>query len=607
MYKVAYRKYRPMRFADVVGQPQVTVTLKNELKSGRISHAYLFTGTRGTGKTTCAKILAKAVNCLHLQDGDPCGECEICRGLDDGSVLDVVEIDAASNNGVDSIRSLIEESNFTPAKTKYRVYIIDEVHMLSVAAFNALLKTLEEPPAHVIFILATTEVHKLLPTILSRCQRFDFKHIAPSEIAGRVEYVTEQENASITHDAAMLIARLADGALRDALSILDQCLGRSEEITVPVVQDAVGMAGRAYLSGFADAVMNRDAAAVMESIDTLHKASKDMSRLCEELAEYFRGLMLIKTMRNASQLVVVSEEELAAMTDQALALSLADILHALDTLQETLNKMRYSNPRVELEMAFMRLCSPELDSTPEALIRRIEALEKGGMKVLTAPVKAAATPSEPKRQPAQAAAVPAPPVSADMMAKPKQDSADTGSGTEKEPAPKAEPDTVPETLPIPDNEPAEGEFTIEQEPEAEPELPGQTAFDAVVQPKASAADPAALSKDAERFLQWPEILDIMKTSSNSVAAAFSGSSAFVNGVYMLIKAPQIAFELLKRPSQRDKMRDAIRQVTGRTYKLGPYKEEEEQQEEDPLTVLEQRAREAGIPVTIEVSESQDDE
>lgn len=601
MYKVAYRKYRPMRFADVVGQPQVTVTLKNELKSGRISHAYLFTGTRGTGKTTCAKILSKAVNCLNLQDGDPCGECEICRGLDSGSVLDVVEIDAASNNGVDSIRSLIEESNFTPAKTKYRVYIIDEVHMLSVAAFNALLKTLEEPPPHVIFILATTEVHKLLPTILSRCQRFDFKHIAPAEIAGRLEYVTAEENASITHDAAMLIARLADGALRDALSLLDQCLGRSEEITVSVVQDAAGMASRDYLSGFAGAVLKRDAADVMISIDTLHKASKDMSRLCEELAEYFRGLMLIKTMRNAEQLVVVSEEEFAAMTEQALALSLADILHVLDTLRDTLNKMRYSNPRVELEMAFIRLCSPELDSTPEALIRRIEALEKGSMKVLTTPVKPA--PSDEGKRP-NVRAVAAPSVSSDTE-KPKPEEKEEGNKAAQN-APDIS--TEAEVLPMPDAEPVEGEFTVEQEPEADPELPGQTAFEAVVQPKVSGTvDPAALSRDAELFLQWPEILDIMKAYSNSVAVAFSGSSAYVNGGYMLIKAPQIAFDLLKRPSQRDKMRDVIRQVTGRLYKLGPYKEDEVQEQEDPLELLEQRAREAGIPVIIEENEKKEDE
>ena len=218
MYQVLYRKYRPRFFADVVGQPQVTETLKNELTRGRVAHAYLFTGSRGTGKTTCAKILAKAVNCLTPVEGDPCGQCAVCRGLDEGSILDVVEIDAASNNGVESIRTLIEESNFTPASAKYRVYIIDEVHMLSVQAFNALLKTLEEPPAHVVFILATTEVHKLLPTILSRCQRFDFRRIAPGQMADRLDYVAGQEEAELDRDAALLIARLADGALRDALS-----------------------------------------------------------------------------------------------------------------------------------------------------------------------------------------------------------------------------------------------------------------------------------------------------------------------------------------------------------------------------------------------------
>ena len=252
MYKALYRKYRPQLFADVVGQPQVTVTLKNELMAGRISHAYLFTGSRGTGKTTCAKILAKAVNCLDPQDGDPCGACPVCRGLDDGSILDVVEIDAASNNGVDSIRALIEESNFTPANAKYRVYIIDEVHMLSVAAFNALLKTLEEPPAHVIFILATTEVHKLLPTILSRCQRFDFRRIAPEDIAERLELVCEKEHVEIDRDAAMLIAVTADGGMRDALSILDQCIGRSTgTVSYALVAETAGLAGRGHLESLA--------------------------------------------------------------------------------------------------------------------------------------------------------------------------------------------------------------------------------------------------------------------------------------------------------------------------------------------------------------------
>lgn len=263
MYKVLYRKWRPQVFADVVGQPQVTITLKNELMAGRIAHAYLFTGSRGTGKTTCAKILAKAVNCLDLHDGDPCGNCEICRGIESGSVMDIVEIDAASNNGVDNIRMLREEANFTPAAAKYRVYIIDEVHMLSTGAFNALLKTLEEPPEHVIFILATTEVHKLPATILSRCQRFDFRRIPPQEIAGRLTYVAEQENAVLEEQAGLLLARLADGALRDALSLLDQCLGRSKQVTLEVVQETVGLVGRDHLFALSEAVRGHDSSSAL--------------------------------------------------------------------------------------------------------------------------------------------------------------------------------------------------------------------------------------------------------------------------------------------------------------------------------------------------------
>ena len=246
MYQVLYRKYRPKRFADVYGQDHVTKTLLHELRENRVSHAYLFTGSRGTGKTTCAKILAKAVNCENSQGGEPCGECEVCRGIDDGSLFDVVEIDAASNNSVNDIRDLREEVNYTPARCKYKVYIIDEVHMLSTGAFNALLKTLEEPPAHVIFILATTEVHKLPATILSRCQRFDFKRIQPETMCRRLQDVAAQEQFVLEDEAAMLIARLADGALRDGLSILDQCAGKGERVTAQLVAETAGLAGKGY-------------------------------------------------------------------------------------------------------------------------------------------------------------------------------------------------------------------------------------------------------------------------------------------------------------------------------------------------------------------------
>ena len=503
MYKALYRKYRPQLFADVVGQPQVTVTLKNELMAGRISHAYLFTGSRGTGKTTCAKILAKAVNCLDPQDGDPCGVCPVCRGLDDGSILDVVEIDAASNNGVDSIRALIEESNFTPASAKYRVYIIDEVHMLSVAAFNALLKTLEEPPAHVIFILATTEVHKLLPTILSRCQRFDFRRIAPEDIAERLELVCEREHVEIDHDAAMLIAVTADGGMRDALSILDQCIGRSTGVvSYALVAETAGLAGRGHLEELALCIHRGDRSGALEKIDALYKASKDMGRLCEELAGYFRSLMLIKTMKDASGIVDAVGEEFDRMTKLAVSMDLSAILHGLDTFQSTLSRMKTGNKRTELEMTFIRLCSPELDTSPDALLRRIEALERGGgLRRAVQPVQNA-------------------------------------------------------------------EVSV---PQAPPELAAKREEAPKTAQRSSAASIEELSSKAEPFDAWPEIIAIMKNYSHSVAAAFNGSSAYVNGEYMLIEAPQIAFDLLKRASQRDKMREAIQQVTGRVYKLGPYK------------------------------------
>ena len=561
MYKVLYRKYRPQFFADVVGQPQVTVTLKNELMRGRIAHAYLFTGSRGTGKTTCAKILARAVNCLHPKDGDPCGECEVCRGLEEGSILDVVEIDAASNNGVDSIRSLIEESNFTPTTAKYRVYIIDEVHMLSIAAFNALLKTLEEPPPHVIFILATTEVHKLLPTILSRCQRFDFRRIAPEDIAQRLEDVASQEEAQLDQDAALLIARIADGALRDALSLLDQCLGRDRHVTLEVVNQTAGVAARDYLASLAQDIVEQNPAHALEAIDGLHRESKDMNRLCEEMADYFRGLMLIKTMKDASKLVLCSPQELELMTSQALSMSLSTILHGLDTFEETLHKMRYANQRAELEMAFVKLCSPQLDTSPEALLRRLEALENGAPRVVPAPVTETPAPQPQQKQPVQKA------------------------------APEA---AVPQETPPPEEAvPQEDPFRekVSSPPPAQESQPAPKP-----RKKAPAVDVAALSKEAQRFRDWPEILQRIRGDTKSVAMAFAGSSAYVNGDYMLIQAPELAFELLKRPEQRGRMREAIRQVTGRVYKLGPYREPQEETpaQADPFAELERRAKEEGI-------------
>ena len=558
MYQVLYRKWRPKTFSDVVGQPQATVTLQNELKAGRIAHAYLFTGSRGTGKTTCAKILAKAVNCLSLKDGDPCGECESCVGIDNGSVMDVVEIDAASNNGVENIRNLREEASFTPASAKYRVYIIDEVHMLSIGAFNALLKTLEEPPAHVVFILATTEVHKLPATILSRCQRFDFHRIDPEVIADRLQFVAQEENARLERDAALLIARIADGGMRDALSLLDQCMGRNPQIDLDVVSETAGLAGRDHLFSLADTVLRQNGGEALELIDGLHKASKDMVRLCEELIGHFRNLMLLKTMRNPQNLIVISQDEYEKLQVQAEMFTLAGAIHAIDVLQAAKERMfRGFDRRVELEMAMLKLCSPELDESMDAILRRLSRLEKQ-------PRAAAPEQTAPAEIPASAPMPPAP--------------------AEKEEAPLPQKD---EAQPVPERKEAGAPAPEEQESTEERRDP---------------VNMETLQQGAKRMADWPEVLEYLKEYSHVIASAFHGSVAYVNGDFVLIDAPNsMAFELLRKSAQRDKMRVAIKEITGRTYKLGPYRKEyqEKKQEEDPLEQLAAAAENAGVQVTKE--------
>lgn len=378
MYQALYRKYRPLVFDDVVGQEHITTTLKNEIATGKTSHAYLFTGSRGTGKTTCSKILAKAVNCRHTVNGNPCGECEICRGVDDGSILDVVEIDAASNNGVDNIRQLREEAYFLPAQCEKRVYIIDETHMLSTGAFNALLKIMEEPPAHVLFILATTEAHKVPATILSRCQRFDFRRISSEVIAERLEKVAGLEAFALTHEAALLIARLSDGGMRDALSLLDLCASHSKEIDAAVVAEAAGLAGHERLFALTDAIAAGDAGAALTIIDGLYTQSVDLERLCEELTSHLRNLMILKSASKPEELIVVLPEELEKLREQQARVKMSAILGGLTVLQETLNRMsRSQNRRTELEMAIIRLCNPALDTGTDALLERIERLEAG--------------------------------------------------------------------------------------------------------------------------------------------------------------------------------------------------------------------------------------
>ena len=385
-YKALYRKYRPAAFSDVVGQEHITSTLKSELSSGKVFHAYLFTGTRGTGKTTCAKILAKAVNCLSLKDGDPCGECEVCRNIDGGEVMDIVEIDAASNNSVENIRELREQVNFTPAAAKYRVYIIDEVHMLTLQAFNALLKTLEEPPAHVIFILATTEVHKLPSTILSRCQRFDFKRIEPQIICERLKYVANQEGFTITDNAANMIASIADGGMRDALSTLDLCVSSDKNITEEVVARVCGLAGNDYLLQLADYIRCLDVQNALLLTDKLYGASVDMLKLLGDLILHYRNLMIVKTVKGDHKPIVCSASHMQKLIEQAANYDLEDIVLTLRYLQDSAVKMQNGNRRSEMELMLVRLCSPSLRHDIDSLERRIAALEKAP-KVKTDVVK----------------------------------------------------------------------------------------------------------------------------------------------------------------------------------------------------------------------------
>ena len=377
MHKALYRKWRPQTFSDVAGQPHITETLTNEVRENRLAHAYLFTGSRGTGKTSCAKILSKAINCLSPVNGNPCNNCEICRGIDNGSVLDVVEIDAASNRGIDDIRALREESAFTPAQAKFRVYIIDEVHMLTIEAFNALLKTLEEPPEHIVFILATTEVQKLPSTILSRCQRFDFRRISVDAIVARLKYVAQNENVSIDDAAAVLIARIADGGMRDALSIFDRCLSISENVTTQVVSDAAGLMSKEYLFSLCDAFRNKDTSKALSIVDELHNSSCDTERLCTELTNHFRSLLVIKSVKNPENILVSTNEELEELRKQASLFSVEEILNIMNILSSAIASIKVTqNRRIETEMAMIKICSPETSTDVSALFARISKLEK---------------------------------------------------------------------------------------------------------------------------------------------------------------------------------------------------------------------------------------
>ncbi|WP_287449931.1 DNA polymerase III subunit gamma/tau [Sellimonas sp.] len=418
-YTALYRKFRPSEFEDVKGQDHIVTTLQNQIKAGRIGHAYLFCGTRGTGKTTVAKIFAKAVNCEHPVNGSPCGECDMCRNIGAGTYMNVVEIDAASNNGVDNIRSIREEVEYRPAQGRYKVYIIDEVHMLSIGAFNALLKTLEEPPEYVIFILATTEVHKIPITILSRCQRYDFRRITIDTISDRLRELMEKEQVEVEERAIRYVAKAADGSMRDALSLLDQCIAFhiGEKLTYDMVLDVLGAVDTDVYSALLRKILDRDVKAVLEAVNDLVMQGKELSQLSADFTWYLRNLLLVKSSDNMEDVLDVSTENLAQLKEEAQRIDNDALIRYIRIFSDLSGQLKYATQkRVLLEVALIKLCKPQMETRNDTLLDRIRALEEkvekgipvqrevvsredGGVKREFAQTEMAAKPELPKALP----------------------------------------------------------------------------------------------------------------------------------------------------------------------------------------------------------------
>ena len=583
MYRALYRKWRPQRFEDVVGQRAIVTALKNQITANRVGHAYLFTGVRGTGKTTCAKIFAKAVNCLHPVNGDPCGECEICRGIDNGSILDVVEMDAASNNGVDDIRDLRDETAYTPSACKYKVYIIDEVHMLSTAAFNALLKTLEEPPAHVIFILATTEIQKVPATILSRCQRYDFTRIGPEDIARRVEYIAGEEKLELTPDGAELIARLADGALRDALSILDTCAGVTAKIDADVVRRMAGVTDRSYLFRISDALEAQDGAAALAQLAQLRQQSVDVKRLTEELIAHYRALMLAALPGGQALLSGVSPEEEALYLEKGPQLGQREAIRAIRALGSALEHMtRGSDQRIELELALFSLSEPpqQMQAVPVQAVPARAAVQPAVVQPFasapaaqpfaSAPARPAPTAESTPVQPQEAvpvqSAVPA--ASVPQTAVPEQAEISPAPAEETLPLPEEPPVQQTET-PLPWEEPpASVEQPAAPEPVQQPSVPP-------VQEKT--ADPAPRKSDKTvqegiaPFPYWEQVVQQLQEKDPMLYTYLRKSKAYFDGTRVLIDGGKTFRDFIRanKDSQR-LIKKLIANVSGVAVPIGPY-------------------------------------
>ena len=634
MYRALYRKWRPQRFEDVVAQRGIVTALRNQIATGRVGHAYLFTGVRGTGKTSCAKIFAKAVNCLHPHDGDPCGECEICRGIDNGSILDVVEMDAASNNGVDDIRDLRDETAYTPSACRYKVYIIDEVHMLSTAAFNALLKTLEEPPAHVIFILATTEIQKVPATILSRCQRYDFTRIGPEDIAKRVEYIAGEEGLELTEDGAELISRLADGAMRDALSILDTCAGVTAKIDADVVRRMAGVTDRSYLFHISDALEAQDGAAALAQLAQLRQQSVDVKRLTEELIAHYRALMLAALPGGQALRSGVSPEEEQLYLEKGPKLGQREAVRAIRTLGNALEHMaRGSDQRIELELALFSLSEP-----PQAMVMQPAAAApvRAAVPQPEAPKPFAAAPVQPF------AAVPAaetfrqdrsaltPPLSGEASPRPAAQEAPPAPAEELPPPPEEPP--VTSDAPPPWEEPAApaaGQNPAAEDPSAllcaaaplsgEPDgaekqpLNGEkdrVNGSGAVQPAAPeyTADPAlnkprkVAAAGVNPFPRWDEVVQLLQEKDPLLYTYLKKSKAYFDGTRVLIDGGKTFRDFIRQNKDSQKLvKKLIAQVSGVAVPIGPYEPKNVNRPsanaEESLRKLEQ----LGLEVSIEDS------
>lgn len=604
MYQALYRKYRPKTFDDVVGQEHITETLKKQVETGRLSHAYLFIGTRGTGKTTCAKILAKAVNCEHPVNGNPCNRCAACRGIDDGSILDVVELDAASNNGVDNVRALRDEAVFSPASVRKRVYIVDEVHMLSNSAFNALLKILEEPPEHLMFILATTELHKVPATILSRCQRHSFKRIPVDTITARLNFVAQQEHLNLQPDAAALLARMADGGMRDALTLLDQCCG-NECISTDAVISAIGLAGNLRTAQLLRSVAAGDTAGALEQFRELWQDGKDPSALLDELSMLQRDLLMQAVAPRGGRELLSGAYDPVTLEELSGAFSSAQLLANLQSIQQTLGAMASQpNPRIAAELCLIRLCRPELCDDVPTLCARMDKLEQTVYSgAIPAPRASAPAPKakpepkpvfddvppwEPPVPPVSAPKAklepkpvfddvppwepPAPPVSA-PKAKPEpkpvhddvppwEPPAPPVSAPKAKPEPKPVHDDVPpweppETVPAPIPEPTP-EPVPEPEPEPIPEPVSAPAPEAAPA-KAGTFDWQALCAYMERELPvgiYHFLLDPLQAA---------GELADGTLTLHLNKAP--AYPMFNKPEIAEKFRLAVQTLTGQNVRV----------------------------------------